>query len=334
MDVFERDVQDLIPLPVPKVEMPPLARVHDEPFGLQHAAQQGAVPALARRAARIIREGTRRRFVVGRRHLDRHAGRQVVEREIHRRAAVVLRTVRRVRHEPVGLGGRRVPEHLRHIPRPVGVVDQDPVAEGPQHPRRPHERQGGRPLQEGAGRGVDDRAEEVVRRCVPDIESDRGIQPGGLHQVGRQKRGALSGRRQPAIDPEQLRDRSDGLQAKLPSRRRPHLEAPQNDRPHLDFARPKDDAVGVVGSATGEREHRLRRLRETTGRGGPEERHERAALFIDVERVVARRVRADQAQPGAGRCRRLRRERVGGGGGGGDLQQQREDDHFSGPRRT
>src|SRR5712671_1782377 len=70
-DVFEWDVQDLIPLPVPKVEMPPLARVDDEPFGLQHAAQQSSVPALARRAARIIREGAWRRFVVGRGHLDR-----------------------------------------------------------------------------------------------------------------------------------------------------------------------------------------------------------------------------------------------------------------------
>src|SRR5882672_4527010 len=108
-DVFEWDVQDLIPLPVPKVEMPPLARVRNEPFGFQHAAQQGAVPALARRAARIIGEGTRRGFVVGRGHFDRPSRRQFVYRDVHRRPAVVFRALRGIRHEPMGLGGRRVP---------------------------------------------------------------------------------------------------------------------------------------------------------------------------------------------------------------------------------
>ncbi len=185
--------------------MPPLARVHREPFGLQHATQQGAVPALARCAAGIIGQGPRRRFVVGRRHLDRCTGRQVVEGEIYRGPAVVLRPARRVRHEPARCRRCRVPEHFRHVPRPVRIVDQNPIPERPQDPRRPHEGERRRPLQERAGRGIDDGAEEIVGRGVADIESDRRIQPGGLHQVGRQKRAGLGGRRQPMIDAEQLR---------------------------------------------------------------------------------------------------------------------------------
>jgi len=56
-----------------------------------------AVIALARRAPRIIRVRPRRRLVVRAGHADDGLRLEVVEREVHRGAAVVLRSRRRVR---------------------------------------------------------------------------------------------------------------------------------------------------------------------------------------------------------------------------------------------
>ena len=47
-------------------------------------------------------------------------------------AAVVPRALRRVGDEPAPVERRRVPEHLRHVPRAVGIVDEQAVAERPE----------------------------------------------------------------------------------------------------------------------------------------------------------------------------------------------------------
>jgi len=78
----------------------------------------------------------------------------------------------------------------------------------------------------------------------------------------------------------------------------------------LDLAAMKHH-LRVVHATTREREHRVRDLGEGLRSGRSDDRDERAAIFVDVQRVVIRRVRADQRLPGRGRGRRLGRERVG-----------------------
>src|SRR6185295_16936520 len=92
------------------------------------------------------------------------------------RAAIVLRSLRRIRHEPAQLGWRGVPEDLRDVPGPVRIVDQEPEAERLEIAVHLGERLGRRTLQERARLFVDRRAEEVVRGRVPDVELDRGVE--------------------------------------------------------------------------------------------------------------------------------------------------------------
>src|SRR5439155_12529139 len=157
---------------------------------------------------------------------------------------------------------------------------------------------------------------------------NRRIEARRLDEIGRQKRAALGGRSQAAIDLQQLRDGSHGLEPQLPAVRRTHRQPVQRYAANVDFARAEHDALGVVQAWTREGEYRFRRLREARrGRGLHEER-ERAAVLIDVEGVVRGRVRADQGEPGRRRRRGLRRQRIG------ELEEDGEDEDHMGVKST
>src|SRR6266480_7709601 len=150
---------------------------------------------------------------------------------------------------------------------------------------------------------------------------NRRIEARRLDEIRRQKRTALGGRSQAAIDLQQLRDGSHGLEPQLSAVRRTHREPVQRHAANVDFARAEHDALGVVQAWTRECEYRFRRLREARRGRGLQEERERAAVLIDVEGVVRDRVRADQGEPGRRRRRGLRRQRVG------ELEEEDEEDH-------
>src|SRR5439155_21559217 len=142
-----------------------------------------------------------------------------------------------------------------------------------------------------------------------------------LDEIGRQKRTALGGRSQAAIDPQQLRDPWHRLEPHLTAYRRTHRQPVQRHAANVDFARAEHDALGVVQAWTRECEYRFRRLREARRRRGLPEKRERAAVLIDVEGVVRGRVRADQGDPGRRPRRGLGPQRVG------ELEEEDEADH-------
>src|SRR5271165_3643148 len=66
-------------------------------------------------------------LVVAAGHGDRLAGLQIVDGEVNGASAVVARTLRGIGYIAM-LGGRGcIPEDFRHVPRPVGVEDQQTI---------------------------------------------------------------------------------------------------------------------------------------------------------------------------------------------------------------
>ena len=124
------------------------------------------------------------------------------------------RPLGRVGDEDVLLRRRRVPEHLGDRPRPVGVVDQQPVAALREPAVGFHQGLGGGALQVGLGRRrVERGAEEVVRRGVAQIELDRRVEGTQFDQIDLAEF-ALLARRPGGLDfPQQFRDRPLGLDA-------------------------------------------------------------------------------------------------------------------------
>src|ERR1044072_1963902 len=82
--LLERRVPDPVGLPILVIEVPPLGGVDREALPLHRGPEQLPTPARARGPAGIIRIGAAGELVVGARHLDRAAGPEVVEREVHR----------------------------------------------------------------------------------------------------------------------------------------------------------------------------------------------------------------------------------------------------------
>ena len=134
--------------------------------------------------------------------------------EVHRPAPVVARTFRRIGDEHLLVVRRRVPEHFRHIPGPVGIVQDQAIAILAQLGVNPHHRLRRRPLQERPRLVVQLNPHEIVRGRVANIQPDRGIQLRHFHEVrlpelaGLDRRGRrqrplpqLSGRQQ-RLDPE------------------------------------------------------------------------------------------------------------------------------------
>src|SRR5580692_9094393 len=80
MQIFKLDVQNWILMPVFVIEVPPLVFLNGEAFRFHCAAKQIAMPALQRSSARIVRERSRRHFVISSRHLDSLAGSEIIER--------------------------------------------------------------------------------------------------------------------------------------------------------------------------------------------------------------------------------------------------------------
>ena len=98
-----------------------------EPLRFHRVSEQVAVPALERRSTRVQRIRPIRQLVVATGHPNRSAGFQIIEREIDRRPAIVSRSLRRIRHEHMLVGRSAVPEHLRDVPRPIGIVNEQSI---------------------------------------------------------------------------------------------------------------------------------------------------------------------------------------------------------------
>src|SRR5690242_8138257 len=100
LDFVEWDVADTVALPILVIEVPPLLWVHGEALRLHRLAKELAVPSLEGRAARIFRVGSLSALVIRAHHFNGLARLQIVQGEIHRRSAIVLRTLGGIRDEP------------------------------------------------------------------------------------------------------------------------------------------------------------------------------------------------------------------------------------------
>src|SRR5689334_17301386 len=87
------------------------------------------MPALKRRAARIIRVSTVRGFVVRAHHLDRLSCFQVVKTEIDGSTTIVTRAFRRIRYEYLLVVGRCVPKDFGDVPRSITIMDQQAITQ-------------------------------------------------------------------------------------------------------------------------------------------------------------------------------------------------------------
>src|SRR5262245_47313705 len=95
---------------------------------------------------------------------------EIVEAEVDCASAIVPRTLGGVGHEDFPLGWRGVPENLGDIPRAVGVMNQEPVAELLDLAMRADERLCGGALHERSRLSVDRRAEKIVAGGVANVE--------------------------------------------------------------------------------------------------------------------------------------------------------------------
>ena len=175
--------------------MPPLRLIHSEALGFHGAAQQVAVPALERSAARVVRKRARRHFIIRAWHLDGLSSGQVVKRQVHGATAIVPRALRGVGHEDFSFGWRRVPEDFRNVPGPVGVVDQQAIAKRLQLLQHTQKRLRGRPLKKCPRLRIDGRAQKVVRRGVANVEMNGRIERRQLSKVRLAKIAGLLRRR-------------------------------------------------------------------------------------------------------------------------------------------
>src|SRR5947209_15566618 len=165
-DLGEAYVENRILLPVFVIVVPPLRLVDGEALGLHRGAQDVAQPTLFGRAARVRDVRALGHLVELAGHRDLAARLQVVEREVNGAAAVVARAFGGVCDELLLVGGRQVPEELRHRPGAVAVEDREAVALFAESAADANESLGGGALEEGACFGVDGAAREVVRGGV------------------------------------------------------------------------------------------------------------------------------------------------------------------------
>src|SRR6266849_1485383 len=93
------------------------------------------------------------------------------------------RSFRGVGYENFLVSRRGVPENFGHIPRPVGVVNEQAVPERLQLAVSANDRFGGRALHKRAGFGIEDGAEEIVGRRIADFKSDGRVELCQLHQI-------------------------------------------------------------------------------------------------------------------------------------------------------
>src|SRR5580692_6852201 len=175
--------------------MPPFVFIDGEAFRFHGAAEQVAVPALERSAAGIVGEGTRRHFIVSAGHFDGFAGGQVVEREVHGATAIVTRAFLRIGNKNLAFCRGGVPENFGDVPGAIGVVNEQAVAQRLKFVESADKSHGGGALQERASLSIDGSAEEVVRRCVANVEMNLRIEGGEFDEFGFTERALFHWRR-------------------------------------------------------------------------------------------------------------------------------------------
>src|SRR6476646_6676509 len=104
--------------------------------------------------------------------------------EVDRCPSIMTRSLRRIGDVEMALRRRRVPEHFRHEPRPVSIVDGEAVALGAEGIVDALHGEGGRALEEGPGLLVERKAHEVAAGCVPYVENERRVDRFQFDKVG------------------------------------------------------------------------------------------------------------------------------------------------------
>ena len=128
------------------------------------------MPSLQGSAARKVGERARGHFVVKAGHLDGLASGQIVERQVHGAAAIMLGALLWIGDKVVIRRRSGIPENLGDIPGAIGVVDQQTVAERLEFLLRSLQSFRGWALHEGASLRVYRRAQEIVGLRVADVE--------------------------------------------------------------------------------------------------------------------------------------------------------------------
>src|SRR3989441_6822970 len=299
--------------------MPPLVLVHGEALGFHDVAQEIAMPALEGSAAGIVRKRARRHLIVRTNHFDGLAGREFVEGEIDGAAAIVARALRGIGDEDVAFGRSGFPENFCDVPRTIGIVDQKAISPSAQGAVGAKKSFGGAPLEKCPGLRVDGCAEEVVAGGVANVEANRGVERGKVHQIRGTKVAGFVRRRSSEGFLAQLFDGADGGDLKnvafLVIRDREAVNGA--DAAALERTRAKGEARGFTrpgalksyGQDAGIGEIELERVSGTLA-----ERpfaavfakdSEPAALLEDVVDIVVGAVFANETSPGVGNIGRL-----------------------------
>ena len=188
-DGFDSEVHDRIVGAGGMVEVPPLLLEHLEALGLHGGPEQVPVGAGGGVTAGVGGVGALGHLVIAAGHGGRGTGGEVHQVQVHGAAPVVHGALGGIGHVVVVRGRRGVPEDLGDPPGAVAIVDAHPVARAPEGRVHPHQGLGHGALEEGPGLAVDRRVQEVVRGGVADVQLDRGVEGGDIHQVRRQAAG-------------------------------------------------------------------------------------------------------------------------------------------------
>ena len=161
-------------------------------------------------------------------------------------------------------------------------------------------------LQERVGGRIEHAAQEVVGRGVADIEADRGVECGEVHEVGGRKLPLSAGGVAVRAAREQLGDRAH--RGHLAAGRRPagrSRGAGRRRAPATALARPRnDEALALVHARRGERENGVRRPASSRRPRSTRSARADGRALEDEQRLVAPAVFPEQpvsSGPGAAR---------------------------------
>ena len=145
--------------------------------------------------------------------------------------------------EDFAFGGSGVPEDFSDVPGAIGVVDEKAVAERLEFVKSADQSFGGGALHERAGLSVDGSAEEIVYRCVADVEMNGGVEGCQFDEFGLAKRAIFVGRGSGESIGAKFGDGTDGLDENLCA----SVEVGR-DLARYDVARNQLSPAGAVGT--------------------------------------------------------------------------------------
>ena len=258
------------------------------------------MPALARGSAGIQRISTRRKFIVAAEHLNRLAGFEIIQRQVHGSAAIMNRAFRWISNEVAQAVRRGIPEHFGHVPRPVGIINQQAKAHFTQPLHHPAESFCCRTLHKSPRLAVKLRLHEIIGASVTDIEFYRRVDRGEIDEFWCEKR--FRNRRPGLLClAAQLLDSSLGSDGKRLPILRPDSPALKTNACRNRFRNPaiitafEDDIFAVVQAIIREGIHVFCQSPEGIQIKPLDQRVQACAVFEDIQCVVIPAVLTDQS---------------------------------------